>query len=173
MILKFKAMKNLINVKMLCCVIIATSLSVIANAKEFNNNFLGCVSVTNNTPHKINGYKYLCMEEQGNKFDLEDKFNAFFQSIGFVILTQDELENLNENEKQYVLYGSYETDVTANDDGTMTYLTFTLKNNSKRIIFSTTKSGWALLNAKKGFKKASNKVIKEIQELNYSFNPKS
>ena len=48
----------------------------------------------NKAGHKINGYKYLCMEEQGNLHDLEDMFNAFFAEIGFTILTPDDEEEL-------------------------------------------------------------------------------
>lgn len=144
------------------CLMVAVAFSTIVFAKQ---------PITDNASHKINGYKYICMENQGNQYDLEDKFNAFFESIGFIVLTEEDEENLDEEEKIYVLYGSYQCSFATNEDGTMSNLTFTLRNAGGKIIFSSSKGGYALMSPRRGFKKASNKIIKQLDELNYSFDP--
>lgn len=145
---------------------VAATLSIAAIANQTE-----ALSVTFNTTsrvgHKINGYKYLCMNEQGNQYDLEDKFNAFFESIGFVLLTEDEVEELDENEKKYVLYSSYVCQLVV---GGPSNLSFTLRNNSGKIIFSSSENGYGMT-ATSDFKKASNKIIERIKQLNYSFDP--
>ena len=96
--------------KSILCVIVVVALSTVAFANPITLIPEKTV-VLNNSGHKINGYKYLCMEEQGNLHDLEDMFNAFFAEIGFTILTPDDEEELEEEEKRYVLYGNYETKI--------------------------------------------------------------
>lgn len=150
------------NIKILC-LLVAVSFSTIALANQ---------PAVSNVSHKINGYKYLCMENQGNQYDLEDKFNAFFKEMGFTILTEDEEEDLDEKEKRYVLYGSYQCTFATNEDGTMSNLTLTLRNVAGKIIFSSSKGGYALLSPRRGFDKASYKIISQMKELNYSFDPK-
>lgn len=144
------------------CLLVAVAFSTISLANH---------PITSNASHKINGYKYICMENQGNQYDLEDKFNAFFGNIGFIVLTEEEVENLDGREKIYVLYGSYQCSFATNEDGTMSNLTFTLRNAGGKIIFSSSKGGYALMSPRRGFKKASNKIIKQIEDLNYSFDP--
>ena len=65
----------------------------------FSMLFLACNTPQKITNHKINGYNLLCMEDQGNQYDLEDKFNTFFAKIGFSVITSAEEEELKEEEK--------------------------------------------------------------------------
>ena len=117
---------------------------------------------------KINGYKYLCMEEQGNLHDLEDKFNAFFSEIGFTILTPDDEEELSDDERLYVLYGSYVYNTVPD---ALDNMTLTLRNSTGRIIFSSTKEAACFVSVKRCAQKASDKIIQQIRTLNYSFDP--
>lgn len=118
--------------------------------------------------HKINGYKYLCMENQGNQYNLEDKFNVFFASIGFTVLTPDEEETLAESEKVYVLYGTYEHRTVP--DG-LNNTTLTLRNKDGKIIFSVTRESACFISVKSCAEKGSDKIINDIRALNYSFDP--
>lgn len=151
---------------MFFCLMVAATLSTTAIANQTEALPLA-INTASNGGHKINGYKYLCMNDQGNQYDLEDKFNAFFQSIGFVIMTEGEIEDLDEKEKQYVLYGSYVCQLVV---GGASNLTFTLRNNNGKIVFSSSQEGYGL-SAKSDFRKASNKIIKQIEQLNYTFDP--
>ena len=154
-------------VKNLFCIVAIMTISIVASAKDaevlpIESYFESSIS------HKINGYKYLCMENQGNQYDLEDKFNAFFESIGFTILTPDDEEELDDDERQYVLYGSYVCQPMINATSN---LTFTLRNSDGKIIFSSSKEGMGVASLKSDFKKASNKIIKQLKNLDYSFDP--
>lgn len=141
------------------CLLVAATFSTVAFANQ---------PTASNVDHKINGYKYLCMENQGNKYDLEDKFNAFFASIGFSILSEDEEEELDESEKKYVLYGTYEHNTVPNGlDNT----TLTLRNKEGKIVFSSTKESACFISVKRCANKGSDKIINEIKALNYSFDP--
>lgn len=122
----------------------------------------------NKAGHKINGYKYLCMEQQGNLHDLEDKFNAFFAEIGFTILTPDDEEELSDDERLYVLYGSYLYNTVPD---ALDNMTLTLRNSTGRIIFSSTKEAACFVSVKRCAQKASDKIIQQIRALNYSFDP--
>ena len=156
--------------KMLLFLMVATMFSTAA--KAIQPEPLYCtINAISNVGHKINGYKYLYMENQGNQYDLEDKFNAFFESIGFTILAEDDEEKLDENEKKYVLYGTYQCTFATNEDGTMSNLTLTLRDYRGKIVFSSSKGGWSSMSPRRGFNKASNKIINQLKELNYSFDP--
>ena len=131
--------------------------------------FFGTVSIAQSkSGHKINGYKYLCMENQGNQYDLEDKFNAFFSSIGFIILAEDEEEKLDDNERTYVLYGTYAHNTV--QDG-LDNTTLTLRDKEGKIVFSSTKESACFISVKNCANKGSDKIINEIKALNYSFDP--
>ena len=144
------------NIKILC-LLVAVTFSTIALANQPS----AC-----NVGHKINGYKYLCMEQQGNLHDLEDKFNAFFGSIGFSIITPDEEEEMSEEERQYVLYGSYVYNTVP--DG-LDIMTLTLRNSKGKIVFSSTKEAACFVSVKRCANKASDKIINQIKDLNYTF----
>ncbi len=141
------------------CLLVAVTFSTIAWANQPNASNVG---------HKINGYKYLCMEQQGNLHDLEDKFNTFFGSIGFSIITPDEEEEMSEEERQYVLYGSYVYNTVP--DG-LDNMTLTLRNSKGKIVFSSTKEAACFVSVKRCANKASDKIINQIKDLNYSFDP--
>lgn len=122
----------------------------------------------NNVKHKINGYKFFCMEQQGNLYDLEDRFNNFFASIGFTILTPDEEEGFDESEKMYVLYGTYFHNAVQD---ALNNTTLTLRNKDGKIIFSSTKESACFVSVKRCAEKGADKIIKQIRDLNYSFDP--
>lgn len=149
-----------------CLIFFATIISTVSanlhkpTSIDFNH--------TSNIGHKINGYKYLCMEDQGNQYNLEDKFNAFFASIGFTILTPEEEEHLEDSERIYVLYGTYEHKTVPNG---LNNTTLTLRDKNGRIIFSTTKESACFISVKSCVNKGSDKIISQIMSLNYSFDP--
>ena len=154
-------------IKQICCLLVATTLSMLAIAKQAEPSAM-FIEETSGINHKINGYKYLCMENQGNRYDLEDRFNTFFASIGFVILSEDEEEELDEDERKYVLYGTYEHN-TVQD--ALDNTTLTLRNRDGKIIFSSTKESACFISVKRCAQKGADKIIQQIRNLNYSFDP--
>lgn len=148
-----------------CCMIAVATLTNVAFANTKAPLQISLES-SNNQNHKINGFKYFCMEYLGNQYDLEDKFNAFFASIGFVIISEDEVEELDENERQYILYGSYVCQLVM---GGSSNLTLTLRNQNGKMIFSSSKEGTCFFSPKCEFNKASDKIIMQLKKLNYKF----
>ena len=118
--------------------------------------------LSNDKSHKINEYKYLCMQDLGNQYELEDKFNSYFESKGFVILSEDEENELDEAEKNYVLYGSY---VCVLPESGAANLSLSLRNKSGKMIFSCSKEGTCMFSPKCEFRKASNKIIKKLDKI--------
>ena len=154
-------------VKNLFCIVAIMTFSIVASAKDAE--VLPIESqIESSISHKINGYKYLCMEDQGNQYDLEDKFNAFFESIGFTILTPDDEEYLDDEERLYVLYGSYEHKAVPD---ALNNTTLTLRDKDGKIVFSSTKESACFVSVKSCANKGSDKIIKQIKELNYTFDP--
>lgn len=149
------------------CIIAVVTISTIALAKPVTLN-PEKMEIQGGSGHKINGYKYLCMEEQGNLYNLEDKFNAFFESIGFIIITPDDEEELDEEERVYVLYGSYVHNAVQD---ALNNTTLTLRNKDGKIIFSCTKESACFISVKRCAEKGYDKIIQEIKKLNYSFDP--
>ncbi|MCQ2271804.1 MAG: hypothetical protein MJZ72_03330 [Bacteroidales bacterium] len=154
-------------IKLICTVWIAAMLSTATFAKQSEPSST-IIEIINSGQHKINGYKYLCMENQGNQYDLENKFNAFFESIGFTILTEDEEEELPESERIYVLYGTYFHKAVPD---ALNNTTLTLRNKDGKIIFSSTRESACFISVKNCVRKGSDKIIEEIRALNYSFDP--
>lgn len=154
-------------IKRICCLLVAATLSMVSIAKQTEPSTT-LIEETSNVNHKINGYKYLCMANQGNQYDLEDKFNNFFASIGFTILTEDDEEELDEAERKYVLYGTYEHNAVQD---ALNNTTLTLRNSDGKIIFSSTKESGCFISVKRCAEKGADKIIRQIRELNYSFDP--
>lgn len=155
------------NAKTICCLLVALTLATVTIARQTEPSTT-FIEESSNVNHKINGYKYLCMANQGNQYDLEERFNAFFASIGFTILTEDEEEELDEEEKKYVLYGTYEHNAVQN---ALNNTTLTLRNKDGKIIFSSTKESGCFVSVKRCAEKGADKIIQQIRSLNYSFDP--
>lgn len=154
-------------IKQFFCLIFFVTIFSAVSANLYKPTFID-LNLTSNVGHKINGYKYLCMADQGNQYNLEDKFNAFFASIGFTILTPEEEENLDDSERIYVLYGTYEHKTVPNG---LNNTTLTLRDKNGGIIFSTTKESACFISVKSCVNKGSDKIISQIVSLNYSFDP--
>ena len=154
-------------IKQICCLLVAATISMVAIAKQTELSTTS-IEETSNVNHKINGYKYLCMANQGNQYDLEDRFNNFFASIGFTILSEDDEEELDEEERKYVLYGTYEHNAVQD---ALNNTTLTLRNKDGKIIFSSTKESGCFISVKRCAEKGADKIIRQIRELNYSFDP--
>ena len=153
--------------KLFFCIVATATLSTVALANQIGPT-PNMVEITSNIGHKINGYKYLCMEQQGNLHDLEDKFNSFFAELGFTIITPDDEEELSEEERLYVLYGSYVYNTVPNG---LDNMTLTLRNSNGKIVFSSKKEAACFVSVKRCANKASDKIINQIKDLNYSFDP--
>lgn len=130
-------------------------------------SLLICGLTLKSEAHRINNYKYIIIKEQGNQYGLEDRFNTYFSKIGFTTLTSFDLNNLDNNEKPYVLYGNYECIIRISGQSS---LILTLQDLTGTTVWSAT--GSAITFSVDGdMKKAANKIYKNLKELNYHFEP--
>lgn len=117
------------------------------------------------TGHKINNYKYICIENQGNAYGLEEKYRDFFSEIGFTVLTEDEAEELSATEREKLLMANYTCTVVA---GAASSQTLTLRNTANKIVYSRSESAYTMT-ANSDMKRAAKKIMKAVRALEYKY----
>lgn len=119
--------------------------------------------------HRINGYRYLAINSQGNPFDVEIRMEKFFTKLGFKIVRLDDFPELSREQGEEALIADYQYDIVYDGHSS---LKLTLKNVAGDIIF-TSKAYGISFSAKGDMKRALNKIFDQITNLNYKFTPKS
>lgn len=119
--------------------------------------------------HRINNYKYLTINSQGNPYDIETKIEKFFTSIGFEIVQSEEFPELSRKQGEEALIASYEYNIVYNGHSS---IKLTLTNVSGETIFTSKAYGMAFT-GKGDMKKALNKIFDQITNLDYQFTPEN
>ena len=119
--------------------------------------------------HRINNYKYLTINSQGNPYDIETKIEKFFTSIGFEIVQSEEFPELSREQGEEALIASYEYNIVYNGHSS---IKLTLTNVSDETIFTSKAYGMAFT-GKGDMKKALNKIFDQITKLGYQFTPEN
>lgn len=130
----------------------------------FTTILLFLVSVTC-IAHRIDGYKYIVITQQGNPYGIEDKLYDTFEQIGFKVIQEGEEADLNGNEMAYVLYAYYSPSIHY---GYASELTVVLRDISGADIYRSVTTGNAM-RASGDMSNAINKLFKNMKKLNYSF----
>lgn len=115
--------------------------------------------------HKINNYKYICIENQGNAYGLEERYRDFFTEIGFTVLTEDEAEELSATEREKLLMVNYTCTVVA---GAASSQTLTMRNTANKIVYSRSESAYTMT-ANSDMKRAAKKIMKAVRALEYKY----
>ena len=115
--------------------------------------------------HKINNYKYIYIENQGNQYGLEERYRDFFVEIGFTVLSEEEYEVLGSSERQKLLIVNYTCTVVA---GAASSQTLTLRNSSDKIVYSRSESAYTMT-ANSDMRRAAKKIMKAIRNLEYKY----
>lgn len=115
--------------------------------------------------HKINSYKYIYIENQGNQYGLEERYHNFFVEIGFTVLTDDEAEKLSDKEREKMLVLNYTCTVVA---GAASSQTLTLRNVANKIVYSRSESAYTLT-ANSDMRRAAKKIMYAIRALGYKY----
>ena len=143
---------------------IAALMTSVATAGETTTS----IGLASGNDHKINEYKYLCVQDLGNQYGIEDKLTNYFKGKNVELLTPNEVEQLDETDKSLVLFASYAC--TLPERGSAN-LTVTLRNQDGRIVYSCTKEGFCLwhlivgaFSPKCEFRKATKKIFRELDE---------
>lgn len=123
------------------------------------------VIVLSSFAHKINNYKYLYLVEQGNLYGLETTFRDFFTQQGFTVMSSSDVEEMPNDDKTYLLIAQYQCHIVY---GASSTLTLTLSNTRGTIVYSTSGQGISF-SAQGDMRKASRKVIADVENLKYKF----
>lgn len=115
--------------------------------------------------HKINSYKYIYIENQGNQYGLEERYRDFFVEIGFTVLSEEEYEVLSSAERQKLLLVNYTCTVVA---GAASSQTLTMRNSSDKIVYSRSESAYTMT-ANSDMRRAAKKIMKAIRNLEYKY----
>ena len=116
--------------------------------------------------HKINGYKYIHIEETGNIYGVEDKLTNYFTGIGFETIASYEIEDMSNENKSLLLFASYNWEIV---NGGHSTLILTLSDITGSIIYKAAGQGIAW-SAKGDMKNALKKIFKQLDNLHYKFN---
>jgi len=105
--------------------------------------------------HKINGYKYIHIEETGNIYGVEDRLTNYFRRIGFETIASYEIEDMSNENKSLLLFASYNWDIV---NGGHSTLILTLSDITGSVIYKTAGQGIAW-SAKGDMKNALKKFL--------------
>lgn len=115
--------------------------------------------------HKINGYKYIIINQQGDIYKIESKLEDAFTKIGFKVIQPEKENDLSAKEKSYILYASYSFNIHF---GYASDLTVVLRDNSRSEIYRSTTTGQSWTSSG-DMSKAVGKLFKNMKKLNYTF----
>lgn len=118
--------------------------------------------------HKINGYKYILIEESGNTLNIEEKLRDIFTEIGFTVLEEGDEDTLSVADKKIVLKVTYGYNIRY---GMPSELEISLTNYTGQNVYNSKTMGNSL-SASGDMTKALNKFKKNLQRLNYHFEEK-
>lgn len=115
--------------------------------------------------HKINGYKYILIEESGNTLNIEEKLRDIFTEIGFTVLEEGDEDTLSVADKKIVLKVTYGYNIRY---GMPSELEISLTNYNGQNVYNSKTMGNSFT-ASGDMTKALNKFKKNLQRLNYHF----
>lgn len=115
--------------------------------------------------HKINAYKYIVISQQGNTYGIEDKLESAFTKVGFQVILEGDDNYISDDEKTLVLYASYSPII---HNGYASELIVILRDGAGTEIYKSVTTGNSMT-ASGDMSKAINKLLSNMQKLNYSF----
>lgn len=125
------------------------------------------VSLLNVCAHKINGYKFIHIEESGNLYGVEDRLTQYFTNLGFETVASYNIEDMTNSDKGLLLIATYDWNIVYGGHST---LKLTLKDVTGTIVFKAVGQGISF-SAKGDMKNALKKILKQIDNLHYVYTP--
>lgn len=117
--------------------------------------------------HKINGYKFVHVNETGNLYGVEDRLSQYLSGIGFTLVPSYEIEDMSNEDKALLLFVDYTWNIVY---GGHSVLIVSFTDVSNTVIYKTSGQGISF-SAAGDMKNALKKVFKKIDELHYAFDP--
>ena len=126
--------------------------------------FLSSLSIS---AHKINGYKFIHIEETGNLYGVEDKLTKYFTDLGFETVASYNIEDMSNSDKGLLLIATYEWNIVYGGHST---LVLTLRDITGTVVYKAAGQGISMT-AKGDMKNALKKIFKQIDSLHYTYTP--
>lgn len=117
--------------------------------------------------HKINGYKFIHIEESGNLYGIEERLTSYFTGIGFETVASYNYEDMSSTDKSLLLIATYQYNIVYGGHST---LILTLSDVTGTVIFKASGQGISF-SAKGDMKNALKKIFKQIDNLHYAYDP--
>ena len=114
--------------------------------------------------HKINGYKFIHIQETGNLYGVEDKLTKYFTDLGFETVASYNIEEMNSSDKGQLLVATYVWNIVQGGHST---LILTLRDT---LVYKVAGQGISMT-AKGDMKNALKKIFKQMDNLHYTYNP--
>lgn len=138
-------------------------------SKFFLTFLLIVISLFSASAQSLNDYKYIVIEHQEDSpKDVEKRMSKEFPILGFVLLSSEEAELLNPQDKDLVLTAEYLCRQSA-----QCLFKIKLKNRAGDIIYEDEQVAAAgFMTRKNDRQSAIKKIFKQLKKLNYQFTPK-
>jgi S1-C subfamily serine protease len=117
--------------------------------------------------HKINGYKFVHVEETGNLLGVEDRLSEYLSKIGFQLVASYEIEDMSNEDKALLLFVTYDWTIV---NGGHSTLIVKFIDVTKSVIYTVAGQGISF-SAKGDMKNALKKIFTKMDALNYTFDP--
>ena len=117
--------------------------------------------------HKINGYKFVHVEETGNLLGVEDRLSEYLSKIGFQLVASYEIEDMSNEDKALLLIVTYDWTIV---DGGHSTLIVKFQDVTNSVIYTVAGQGISF-SAKGDMKNALKKIFAKMDALHYTFDP--
>ena len=136
--------------------------------KIFITLFVAIVSSVCSFAHDINNCKYVVIEHQDDAAkDIEQRMQKEFPKLGFVILSTEEFDQLNDTEKAITLVAKYR----CRQSGECIFKLELLNSNGIQVYEDEQIGGAGFMSRKNDRQSAIKKIFKQLAKLNYQYTP--
>lgn len=129
---------------------------------------LGCmlIAIISAFAHPINKYKYVCLQHQEDAAkDVEPRMVKEFTNLGFIVLNESEVKQLDEQSKQELLYVKYR----CRQSGECIFK-LELINSAGDVIYEDEQIfGGGFMSRKNDRQGAIKRIFKELKKLEYQY----
>ena len=126
---------------------------------------LSIVMTLSLSAHKINGYRFIHVQESGNILGVEERLTEHFVEMGFKTVASYDIEDMSSSDKSELLIATYNWNIV---NGGHSTLVVTLSDVVGSVIFRAAGQGISFT-AKGDMKNALKKVFKQLDALNYYY----
>ncbi len=127
------------------------------------------ISVVIGSAHPINNYKYIVIEHQEKAAkDIEPRMSKEFDNLGFIILTEEQAGQLDEQAKQETLGAKYR----CRQSGECIFKIELINTSGEEVYEDEQIFGAGFMSRKNDRQGAIKRIFKELKKLDYHYSPR-